>query len=86
MYRLRVVNIDEYVFTLQDSEDNFYKKVIEFMNTKYVPKVGDYISLPESILEKDNIYVYGDIYDKEKDDIIKIEQDKNIIYLQRYYG
>lgn len=86
MYRVVILNIDEYTFTLQDEDNNIYKKVIEFMNTKYIPKVGDYLYLQEEILREQNIYAFGDIYDKNRDDIIKVETKNNVIYLQRYYG
>ena len=56
------------------------------MNTKYIPQVGDYLTLPEEIIEEENIYTFGDIYDKNQDDIIKVERNNNVIYLQRYYG
>lgn len=86
MYRVVIINIDEYTFTLQDSNNKNYIKIIEFMNTKYIPQVGDYLTLPEEIIEEENIYTFGDIYDKNQDDIIKVERNNNVIYLQRYYG
>ena len=86
MYRVVIINIDEYTFTLQDSNNKNYIKVIEFMNTKYIPQVGDYLTLPEDVLDEENIYAYGDIYDNNQDDIIKVERNDHVIYLQRYYG
>ncbi|MDO4996498.1 MAG: hypothetical protein Q4E69_04900 [Bacilli bacterium] len=86
MHRLIIINIDEYVLTLQDEEENNYKKVIDFINTDYKPKLGDYITLPDNVLKQDNLFVYGDVYDKDKDDIILVKREDKNIYLQRYYG
>lgn len=86
MYRLAIINIDDFIFTLQDNDNNIYKKAIHFINTKYLPKLGDFITIQEDILNENNIYTFGNIYDKTKDDIIKIETSNNVLYLQRYYG
>lgn len=85
MHKLIIINIDEYVLTLQEEENN-YKKVIDFINTDYKPKLGDYITLPDDVLKNDYLFVYGDVYDRDKDDIIVIERNDHVIYLQRYYG
>ncbi len=86
MYRLIILNIDENTLTLQDEDNKVYRKIIRFINTDYLPQTGDCIYLPEEILREENLYVYGKIYNKELDDIIKVETKKDVIYLQRYYG
>ena len=86
MYRLTIIDIDEYTYTLKDSEENIYKKVFHFINTKYKPTIGDYITLPETILNEKNIYTFGSVYKIENDDVIKIERNNDTLYLQRYYG
>lgn len=86
MYRLVIINIDDNTLTLQDEDNKIYKKIIRFINTEYLPQTGNYIYLPEEVLREENLYVYGKIYNKDKDDIIKVETGKDSIYLQRYYG
>lgn len=86
MYRLVIINIDDNTLTLQDEDNKVYRKIIRFINTEYLPQTGNYIYLPEEVLREENLYVYGKIYNKDKDDIIKVETGNDSIYLQRYYG
>lgn len=86
MEKVKIINITDQIYTLENEDKNIYKKAFQFMNTKYIPNIGDIITIDESILEENNIYTFGDIYNKNKEDIIKIDSNNSIIYLQRYYG
>lgn len=85
MKKLKVIEINEYLYTLEDSDKKTYIRDIEFYDTKV--EVGDYIYADEILINETNIYVYGPIIEKNNiEDLIKIVHNDKEIYLQRYYG
>lgn len=85
MKKVRVVEKDNYDYTLEDTNQKIYKVNIEFYDVTV--DVGDYIYLDDKVLEEVNQYAYGPIIDKNNvEDLIKIVKDNDEIYLQRYYG
>ena len=88
MLKLIIESINGYNYTLVDNKNNRYKLNIEFYN--FIPNIGDIIYLNEKKLSENALYAFGQLNEKytkrEEEDIIKIVHDKNIIYLQRYYG
>lgn len=88
MLKLSIEKIDEYLYTLIDSNGKRYNLNIEFYG--FVPEVGDIAYLNEKNVIENNLYNYGPINSKytreDEEDIIKIVHGDNMIYLQRYYG
>ena len=76
--------MDNYVYTLE-SIDKTYIKNIEFIGFMF--NVGDYLFLPDEVLDEDNIYTYGKIIDgKNEKNLIKVISNGVNYYLERYYG
>lgn len=85
MKKLKVIKIDNYLYTLEDEERKIHTRNFEFLDTKV--DIGDYIYIDDNALEENNIYTYGKIEEKsDVEDYIKIIHNNNEIYLQRYYG
>ena len=85
MKKVKITNIDNYVYTFEDKDQKTYIKNIEFQGAEM--NIGDYIYIPNEVLEEDNIYTYGPVNkDAQLDDLIKIIKNDKDIYLQRYYG
>lgn len=85
MKKVKVIKIDNYVYTLEDSDKLIYKKNFEFYDTDI--SVGDYIYISDEVLDEENIYTYGPIIENnDVNDLIKIIHNNKEIYLQRYYG
>ena len=86
MKRLKVISKDNYDYVLLDTDDKRYYKNIEFYDVKV--KVGDYICMPQVILDQENIFTFGPLVDSSvnADDIIKVINSEDEIYMQRYYG
>ena len=71
MKKVKVVNIDNYVYTFEDKDQKTYTKNIEFQGTEM--NIGDYIYIPNEVLEEDNIYTYGPVNkDAQLDDVFEI--------------
>ena len=86
--KLRIINIDGYDYTLEDSRGNTIKKNIEFY-VENKPTIGSYIYMSEKVIKEKNIFAYGSINDYKnikEDEIIKIENNEEEVFLQRYYG
>ncbi len=65
--------------------DKTYVKNIEFVG--FIFNVGDYLFLPDEVLDEDNIYTYGKIVNgKNEKDLIKVVSNDVSYYLERYYG
>ena len=85
MVRLRVDNVDGYVLSLSDYNGNRYEKNIEFIGVDI--SVNDFIYLPLSVLNEKNIFTYGRVTNKAREnDLIKVINKDGEFYLERYYG
>lgn len=91
MIKLLIKSVEPYAYILS-SEDKEYRLHLEFLGLEKKPTVGDYLYLPENIINEPNNYTFGligGIYAKKKDikdDIIKVVGNDYEYYLQRYYG
>ena len=89
MKKLKIVETNNYNYLLNTEEGEVFFINIDFIDVDKKPGVGDYIFLPDNILNNKNIYTYGkvinDINTKEED-MIKVIVDDQEIYLERYYG
>ena len=85
MKKVKVIDINNYNYTLVDNNDITYIVNIEFYDIKV--DIGDYIYLPNEVLKEKNLYAYGPIeHNTSIDNLIKIIKDNKEIYLERYYG
>lgn len=84
MIELKVINIDGFNYTLENTDGEIRVKNIElYGNIKL--EANDYILMSENTYRESNIYQYGPVYN-DKDEIIKIIKNDKFYYLQRYYG
>lgn len=87
LIRVQVENIDSSIYTLKDDRNNKVEKTILLIDEKI--NINDYIYMPKSILDEDNIFTYGKIYNNNcinQEEIIIIENQEKTNILQRYYG
>ncbi len=91
MKKYTINKIDNYKYTLLDEKDNIYEINLELINVNYKLKVNDI--LYASNFTNHTQYTYGplnSIYGKDlspnKEDVLIIDNYKEKIYLQRYYG
>lgn len=88
MKKVVIKEINNYDYTLVDSNNKVYIKNIEFYS-EYKPVVGDIIYLDDGILNTTNIYSFDEIYDTSKvkmEDIIKVISKDKEYYFQRSFG
>lgn len=88
MKKVVIKEINDYDYTLVDSDNKVYIKNIEFYS-EYKPVVGDIIYLDDGILNTTNIYSFDEIYDTSKvkmEDIIKVISKDKEYYFQRSFG
>jgi len=93
LIELRVLNIDNYNYTLVDKSDNKYNINIEFYDIDKCLNIGDYIYMNNELLNE-KVLSFGSVkgdYGKElldtnRDEIIIIRMENELIYLKRYYG
>ncbi len=88
MRKLKIIDINNYDYTLIDEDGNIFTMNIGFLGLESNPTVDDYIYIPENILNEVNFFSFGVINDsnvKDKD-LIKIVSKNKQYYLQRYYG
>lgn len=90
MIKLLIKNIEDYNYSLEDSNFNNYLINIEFYSCK--PKIGDYIYLNKNLLEEKILNIGPltsasgkDVIDGDEDLII-LEHNQDRIYLKRLYG
>ena len=99
MNKLRIVNIDNYNYLLEDENGKEYNLFIELMNTNIVLKKGMILYIHSELLDKNykeysNMYTFGSLgsnYSRSLDkenyvDIIVVINNNKKEYLQRYYG
>ena len=87
MSQLQVIDKNSDLYLLKDKNNNLRKKTILLINETI--DINDYIYLSEPIINEDNIFTYGDIYNFNniaKEEIMIIDKKDNSIILQRYYG
>lgn len=87
MIKLHVLDINSNLYLLKDDNGNIREKTIILINEKI--NINDYIYLLESVINEDNIFTYGKIYNwksTKKEEIMIIEKDDTSIILQKYYG
>ena len=81
MVKLRIVDIDNYKYYLEDEYKNNYTINLEFFDLKEKLKIGNYIYMNKELLNsKYEGYSTSDI------DVIKVVLDKTERYLKRLYG
>ncbi len=88
MKKVKLIKINEYDYVFEDSNSKIYNLNIEF-HGNIVPKEGDIIFFPDTILNEKNLYAYGPFKEDKNlsdDDLIKVVSSKGEYYLQRYYG
>ena len=99
MKKLKIIEVNNYDYTLKDKDGNLYELNIEFQGLKEMPQVNDIIYISEKLLDKkykeySNTYTFGNIDDKSGRDIsteneidlIVIEMNNQKYYLKRLYG
>ena len=99
MTKLKIVDKKKYEYNLEDENNNKYNLVLDFLDIKDKPKIGDYIYINEKLLNPrydgySTRYVFGNLenkYGKENIciddiDVIKVVMDDLEIYLKRLYG
>ena len=96
MKELQITKINNYEYELKDEKNKIIKMNIEFYDLKEPLKINDKISISKELLDKnypeyDTFYRFGkldSIYGRKNSniDIIEIKTEKELIYLQRYYG
>lgn len=99
MIKLKIVNIENYKYNLEDEDKHNYVISLEFFDIGEKPKVGDYIYINKELLNSkyegySTSYTFGSLenkYGKEDIsindiDVIKVVLEKMEIYLKRLYG
>lgn len=99
MVKLKIININNYNYELQNINDKKYNLNLEFFDIKDNLKVGDYIYMSAELLNPEYAgystnYTFGDLKNKygRKNlstgdiDVIRIEKGKEKILLKRLYG
>ena len=86
MIKLKVVEVNNYSYTLEDVNSQKYFLNIEFYD--FEVKAGDYLEVPNLLLEEKNLFAFGPIKSQiNKEDIVKvIKPDSKEYFLERYYG
>ena len=88
MKKVVIKDIKDYNYTFVDKDNNTYVKNIEFYSN-YKPCIDDIVYINESILDKNNLYAFDEIYDTNKakiEDMIKIVHVDKEYYFQRRFG
>ena len=96
MIRLRIKEINNSLYVLEDINNNVYELTIYFYDIDNNVKVNDYLYMQERLLSKINHSIislgvldsmYGKVIEEitDEDLVILITNNKNI-YLKRYYG
>ncbi len=98
MMKLQIINRDNNIYTLKNINNNTCQIQFEFHDIKNLPDVGDYITIPNQLLNRDDpeystFYAFGDLkngYGREKPspkEIIYVTNNKNQTKtLKRLYG
>ena len=100
MKKLKIIEIDNYLYTLKDEENKIYKFTFEFHDIETLPKINEYIYMSDELLdinykEYSNFYAFGSLEDtsgrkvdgdKNIQDVIAVQTDTKKKYLKRLYG
>lgn len=99
MKKLKIANIDNYIYTLIDEDEHKYILNLEILDIEEKPKKEEVIYMHKELLNPEyegysTSYTFGDIhsqYGKENIlmddiDVIKLVLDEKEIYLKRLYG
>lgn len=93
MIKLKIIDIKDYDYVLEDNNNKTYNLNIEFYGIKENPKVDDYIYISKKLLREKNLYsfgpfnsIYGKLVSLTEDELIKVVTSKEEFYLKRYYG
>ena len=99
MKKLEITNIDKYLYTLKDSDDNIYKFTFEFHNLEKDLNIGNKIYIADELLTEyykgySDFYAFGPlnsqygrtITDDDDPDILILDIDDKKIILKRLYG
>ena len=99
MIKLKINNISNYDYELEDMKDNKYTLNLEFLDIEEKPEVEDYISISAELLNPryagySTNYTFGSLdneYGRKNIspidiDVIKLEIDSKEILLKRLYG
>jgi len=99
MEKLKIVNKNNYVYTLETENKYTYNMNLEFFDIERMPEIGNYIWMNEELLNSmykgySTNYTFGNLankYGKENItlddiDVIKLLLDEKEIYLKRLYG
>lgn len=93
MKKLKIEEIDNYNYSLKDSDNNYYNINIEFYDILDKVDIGDVLYMDEKLL-KEKILNFGlldsmhgrKINDSNDIDIAILEINDKKIYLKRIYG
>lgn len=96
MIRLKIKEINNSLYVLEDINNNVYELTIYFYDIDNKAQVNDYLYMQEKLLSKINHSIislgvldsmYGKVIEEitDEDLVILITNNKNI-YLKRYYG
>ena len=96
MIRLKIKEINDNLYILEDLNNNTYELTIYFYDINEQVKVNDYLYMQEKLLRKINHSIislgvldsmYGNVIEDitDEDLVILITNNKKI-YLKRYYG
>ena len=95
MKKLLITNIQNFTYEVEDHLKNSYHLTLSFQNANYNPQINDILYLSETTFkDKDMLLTFGPLYSiygkdltaDNYDDILIIDNQKERIYLQRYYG
>ncbi len=99
MKKLKIINKDNYLYTLEDKDNNRYIFNLEFQEISIMPDINDFIYISKKLLDKNyeeysNMYTFGPldssygrkINNENNLNIIKLDIKDKIIYLKRLYG
>ena len=88
MIKLMIKSKDEYCNYVLENNNKTYELNINFMDIE-LPAVGDYIYIPEKVLNEKVSLNYGLIdseNNKNEDELMILVNNNTKIYLQRFYG
>lgn len=99
MVKLKIININDYEYSLKDEEEHNYIINMEFFDVDEKPRIGDYIYINKELLNPkydgySTSYTFGSLENKygkeniqmEDIDVIKVTLKNKEIYLKRLYG
>jgi len=93
MKKYRVVETNNYNYSLQDDWGILNNLNIELIDTNEKIEVNNIITLSEKLIKEKNIYTFGPVENNQdstakraSDEIMILEKENKKICFQRYYG